>query len=228
MRRQNVTANQSTGSRLARVIVQGLWMLLPVLSLSFLAFVPAVQVWWRARTTGWLITALVLTLCTAGVVTGMALDGDGAGFGALLIGTGLGGLVAAVAGREIVFDYEAHVDPAVRAVLDSRERRRHAREIVAHDVQMAVELGIGRPDLAGEFDDGGMIDVNNVRAADLVRHLGWRQAVADSFVRDRDRRHGYASFTELMAMSGVDVNLLERDAERLVLLPHQDRDRELE
>ncbi|WP_157553057.1 hypothetical protein [Jiangella gansuensis] len=219
------TQHESTGSGVARLVGHGIWMLIPVLSLSFLAFLPAVQAWWRARTAGWLITALILTASCAVIVTGMARDAGGAGYGALIIGTGLGGLVAAAIARPVVFDRRAEpeLDPAVRAVLDGRERRRQAREILERDPAMAVELGIGRPDLRGGYDDGGLVDINHVGSDDLVAMLGWPRAAADGFVADRDRRRGYASLTEIAALSGLDPSLLDHGAERIVLLPYRPR-----
>ncbi|RIQ34789.1 hypothetical protein DY240_03460 [Jiangella rhizosphaerae] len=231
---------QSAGRAVARVIGHGLWILIPILSLSILSWLPATQAWWRSRSAGWAITAVVLALACAGIVVGMVGDADGAGWGLLLIGTMVGGVVAAALGRSVVFGSRPAVqprpaaapapptsahriaaDPAVQAVLERRERRTRAREIATHDLPMAYELAIGRPDLPRTFDDGGLVDLNNTSADGLATALGWPRETAEAFVVARDLRGGYASWDELGALSGLETPLVERDAERLILLPHR-------
>ncbi|WP_165368117.1 hypothetical protein [Phytoactinopolyspora endophytica] len=134
-------------AKAGRAIVQGLWMLIPVLSLSFLAFVPAAQTYWRARTVGWLLTAASLALISATTIVLTAADFDGSVLGTPAILGAAGGVAAAAAGRKIVFDRrKPQVDPAVKRVLEDRERRRQARRIVERDPAMALELGIGLAD----------------------------------------------------------------------------------
>ncbi|WP_165368118.1 hypothetical protein [Phytoactinopolyspora endophytica] len=52
-----------------------------------------------------------------------------------------------------------------------------------------------------------------------MRILAWPPEVAETFVAEREARHGYASLTEIGALSGVDPKLLEEAADRAVLLP---------
>ncbi|NEE02947.1 helix-hairpin-helix domain-containing protein [Phytoactinopolyspora halotolerans] len=204
----------------ARGLGQVLWMLIPVISLSFLAFVPATQTYWRARTAGWLAAAASLAAISAVTIGLTAADVDGSALGAPVIVGAVGGVVAAAVGRKIVFGTERpRVDPAVQRVLDERERRQAAREIAEHDPAMALELGIGRPDIPTTYDDGGLVDLNNAPASVIVHGLGWPPAVVETFVAERDARHGYASATEIGALSGIDPVLLERGADRIVVLP---------
>lgn len=214
----------AAAERIWRAVVQGTWMLIPVLSMSFVAFIPAVQVYWKARTKGWLLTALLITLGSAVVVTGLALEADGAGFGGVIIATAASGVAAAAAGRNIMFNRaKPKIDPAVQRVLDDRERRVEAREIVETDPEMALELGIGRPDLPSAYADGGLVDLNNVSADGIVATFGWNQETAEAFVAERDARRGYVSITEIAALSSLPPGLLENDAERIVVLPHRYR-----
>ncbi|WP_129669026.1 hypothetical protein [Phytoactinopolyspora endophytica] len=209
-------------AKAGRAIGQGLWMLIPVLSFGTLAFVPAAQAYWRARTTGWLLTAAVLALMSVAVVVMFIVDADGSVAGIPWILDMIGGVSAAAAGRKIVFDRpKPQIDPAVKQVLHDRMRRQQARGIVERDPAMALELGIGRPDTRREYADGGLMDLNNVTAAGIVHFLGWRPDVADTFVAERDARHGYTSLTEIGALSGVDPKLLETHSDRIVLLPFQ-------
>lgn len=247
--------DDSFGERVGRGIGQALWVLIPLLSLTSLAWVPAMQAWWRTRSAGWASVALPLLLGSGGIVALFAAgEDDGSAFGLLIIGTLVGGLTAALKARPVVFarpeetvqlpPYEpgpdavpAAVDhpaadhpalghpgadhPAVREVLAGRERRRHAREIVARDPAMAHELGIGRPGADRDYDDGGLVDLNNTGAGGLATALGWPGETAEAFVVARDLRGGYASLDEVAALSGLAPALLDRDAERIVLLPHR-------
>ncbi|GHF52667.1 hypothetical protein FHX82_004197 [Amycolatopsis bartoniae] len=61
------------------------------------------------------------------------------------------------------------VDPAVARVLAARARRQAARELAAKDPLLARELGIGRPDLGRDYDDGGLVDLNTAPPAVLAR-----------------------------------------------------------
>lgn len=236
-----MTRRDSFGERLARGIGQTLWVLIPLLSVTFLAWLPAGQAWWRTRSAGWFITTAVLLLGSAGVVVLMTRDdgGEAAG-GLLIIGTLVGGIVAALKARPVVFrrrreevvelppypaaaaavaDLQDH--PAVREVLADRQRRQQARDLIARDPAMAVELNLARPDVADVVDDGDLVDLNNTSAAGLAAALGWPRETAEAFVVARDLRGGYASLDEIAALSGLEPQLLERDAERIVVLPHR-------
>lgn len=74
-------------------------------------------------------------------------------------------------------------DPVVRAALARRERRQQARRIVTDDPQLASELRIGRPDLPREFDDGGLVDVNNVPTDALTSLPGISPELAGQIAR---------------------------------------------
>ncbi|WP_053202842.1 hypothetical protein [Jiangella muralis] len=232
--------DDSFGERLGHGIGQALWVLIPLLSLTSLAWLPATQAWWRTRSAGWASVALPLLLGSGGIVALFAAgEDDGAAFGLLIVGTLVGGLAAALKARPVVFARpeetvelppyepdpaavpEAADHPAVREILAGRERRRQAREIVARDPAMAHELGIGRPDADRDYDDGGLVDLNNLGAGDLATALGWARETAEAFVVARDLRGGYATTDEVAALSGLEPALLDRDAERVVLLPYR-------
>lgn len=239
---QSSMGHGSTARNVARLIGQVLWTLLPIISLTFLAWLPATQAWWRARTSGWLITALLLILSSVGIIAADANSAGGAVWGILVPASLIGGMVAALLARPVVFgrrgsverapvadrrvlvaDSEVATDPAVQAVLHNRERRRQARAIAASDPAMALELGIGRPDIAGTYDDGGLVDLNNTTVDGLVAALGWDRPVAEDYVVGRDVRRGYESLDEVGALSGIDPESLEQDAERLIVLPYRSR-----
>jgi hypothetical protein len=53
---------------------------------------------------------------------------------------------------------------------------------VARDVELARELGIGRPDLPRQMDDGGLIDLNHVPVSVMAGLLGLSEADAAKVV----------------------------------------------
>ncbi|SDU74547.1 hypothetical protein [Jiangella alkaliphila] len=225
--------------RVFRAIGQGLWVLMPVYSIGILGWLPAGQAWWRTRSSGWLAATVLLAAGGVGVLLRYALGSDNDVFVMIFLATAVAGVATALKARPVVFarreetvelpPYEpdsaavpaAEDHPAVREVLAGRERRRQAREIVARDPAMALELSIGRPDARRSYDDGGLVDLNNAGADGLATALGWPIETAEAFVVARDLRGGYASLDEVAALSGLETALLDRDAERIVLLPHR-------
>jgi hypothetical protein len=214
---------RSPVQQVVRGLGQLLWCLIPALSLGVLMWLPAVQAWWKARTTGWAITAALLAMGGVVVVLGIGDVIDNSGIlGLAYIGGALAGTVAAISGRRLVFADEVgrRIDPDVAQVLDRRERRVEARGIAAADPAMALELGIGRPELSRTYDDGGVVDLNNAGADAIAAVLGWSLGKAKDFVAERDQRLGYESVTELAAMSSISPRVLDRASDRIVLLPY--------
>lgn len=122
---------------------------------------------------------------------------------------------------EIVEEERAAVanDPTLRAALRQRERRHHAREIVAANPALATELGIGRPDLAPDYDDGGLVDVNQVPAAILAALPGFDEAMAEWVVIARERFDGLSSIADLVVHADVPNEVAEGLADRLLFRP---------
>jgi hypothetical protein len=84
----------------------------------------------------------------------------------------------------------------------------------------AAELLIGRPDLGRQYDDGGLVDVNNVPVAGLASELALSADVAEQVAAARDRLGGFSTPDELVVycvdMTMARLNLIR---ERLVFLP---------
>ena len=107
---------------------------------------------------------------------------------------------------------------AIAAVEAARRKRREAREIAASDPQMARELGIGRPDLARHFDDGGLVDVNSAPAEVFVRAFGWPTEVAEGIVRARETVGRFQAAEDLVLLAGVGQPAFDVVQDRLLLL----------
>ena len=77
-------------------------------------------------------------------------------------------------------------------------RRAQARDIAYHHPAIARELNIGRPDLPGTFDDGGLVDLNAAPEHILATVTGLDLWLARRIVTDRSMRGSYASVDDLV------------------------------
>jgi hypothetical protein len=112
------------------------------------------------------------------------------------------------------------VDPALAEVLARRARRHEARALLAADPALATELMIGRPDLGRQYDDGGLVDVNNVPAATLAAELSLSPGIAEQITAARDRLGGFGSAEELVVYcDGITMAGLDAIRDRLVFRP---------
>jgi hypothetical protein len=98
-----------------------------------------------------------------------------------------------------------------------RELRSEARRIAARERLHAIELGIGRPDLARGFDDGGLIDINHVPEPFLA---GLPLTPANLHRLSEMRAAGvvFSSAEELAAAVDVDPRRVPELAEYTVFL----------
>ncbi|MDG4820601.1 BTAD domain-containing putative transcriptional regulator [Asanoa sp. WMMD1127] len=85
------------------------------------------------------------------------------------------------------------------AEIERRVRRAQALELVRHHPAMARELGIGRPDVPGHFDDGGLVDVNSAPEPVLASLPGVGALRARAIAADRYRRGPFATVDDLAA-----------------------------
>ena len=90
------------------------------------------------------------------------------------------------------------IDPAVLAAQQRLARRSEARALFTSDPALATELRIGRPDLARQYDDGGLIDINSVPAEVITGELGIPLPVAEEIVAQRMRVGGFYSADDLI------------------------------
>lgn len=210
----------SPGPALARSVGTILWALMPALSVGFLAPVPFAHAAIRLKQRLlWAVTAMY----TAGVLFAFGVAGPEGGwrdtvltvmiFSLMIVGT-----IHAFVLRGRVFPPRA-TDPAIAAALAARERREEARAIVARDLALARELRIGRPDLPHQFDDGGLVDVNNVPAQVLADRMGLSTAMADQVVQTRERLGGFAGPEELVGFTELSEATVNAVGDRLLFLP---------
>jgi len=120
--------------------------------------------------------------------------------------------------------------PAYRRALDELEdhpfagartrlaRRRRAARLAREHPELALEAGVGRPDLPGAVD-GGLIDVNNASISPLERLPGVDRALARRIATARAEVDGFSSLEDLGASLDLDGSLVEDLRGRAVFLP---------
>lgn len=118
-----------------------------------------------------------------------------------------------VAGRE-----EPRPEPAITRALAARNRRETARRLAESDPLLARELRIGRPDLAGGYDDGGLVDLNSAPAPVIARCCDIPLEVAEEIAGAR-QESGFSSLDELLVTVTVPVSAWDRLRDRGLTLP---------
>ncbi|HEU5025550.1 MAG TPA: BTAD domain-containing putative transcriptional regulator [Spirillospora sp.] len=102
--------------------------------------------------------------------------------------------------------------------IERRTRREQARSLLRHHPEMARELGIGRPDLPRDFDDGGLVDVNAVPERVLASLPGVGPHHAELIVTARRSRR-FASPEDLIAQGVLPAPVVRALDEVLVAIP---------
>lgn len=116
----------------------------------------------------------------------------------------------------------AHSIPLGGPVGDAKGRlkqRERARKIAATNPALAAELRIGRPDLPRTFDDGGLVDVNQVPASWLAALPGFDTQLADKIVSTRDEVGGFASAADLEVTLDLAPGRLTQGQDQLLFRP---------
>jgi SARP family transcriptional regulator, regulator of embCAB operon len=108
--------------------------------------------------------------------------------------------------------------PAVVDYIERRARREQARSLLRHHPAMARELGIGRPDLSRDFDDGGLVDVNAAPEHVLASLPGIDRYHAKLIVTVRESRR-FASPEDLIVQGGLPAPVVRALYEVLVAMP---------
>ncbi len=212
------TASAGGRSLLSRLA----WASIPVWSIGFLAFVPFLRLAIARRRrqdwaifTGYLI-AVVLEIVAVSI-GGQQGGGSTAAGGLVILLAGGGALHAFIAfGGEAPAPAIARPETADQlnreALATARgrmERRKEAREIASRDPVLTRELRIGRPDLPRNYDDGGLVDVNQVPGEILQSGLGLSPAEAAAVVAARDKIGRFSSPDEVTTYAELPPDRLD-------------------
>jgi len=88
-------------------------------------------------------------------------------------------------------------------------RRQQAREFARHHPVLARDLNIGRPDVPHDFEDGGLVDVNQVPGDVLASCLGLTPAESAAVIAARDQLGRFSSPEELSAYARLPPDRVE-------------------
>ncbi|MEV5720068.1 hypothetical protein AB0L41_39810 [Amycolatopsis mediterranei] len=108
-------------------------------------------------------------------------------------------------------------DPALAAALAARERRAEARKLALSDPLIARDLRVGRPDLQRNYDDGGLVDLNNAPAAVIGAVCGLDATTTEAIVEIRTAVGGFSTVDDVF--TAVPVAAWDRVRDRAVVLP---------
>jgi DNA uptake protein ComE-like DNA-binding protein len=197
-----------------------LWLLVPIGSLGMASFIPPMYFAIRQqRRSGFVWSAVLLAAITAFFIVDPHNHNDRGlrhGVAVALI------MLCLVGGAAVTVGFLVAGPRAVDAVTVARRQRRlraRARKLVETDPRLALEAHIGRPDIAGDHGDGGLVDVNRVPASTLAGLPGIDAALADRIVNTRRDVGGYASLADLVTTLGLDPVHLDEVADQLVFIP---------
>ncbi len=167
---------------------------------------------WVALGVLWSVIAL------AGWVAAVANDG-GSGAGLLIILGWVGALATTLSIRPAYNSETASGFVREREAAEQRlAERREGQRIAAEQPDLAVELGIGRPDKPGARH-AGLVDVNNASLSALLKLPGIDDALATRIVEIRAEINGFSSVHDLGGMLDLDGHAIERLDDRVVFLP---------
>lgn len=198
-----------------------LWLLVPLGSLGMAAFIPPAYFAVRQRRrSGFVWSALLLAAITAFFIVDPGNQDHSHstrhGVAVALI------MLCFVGGAAVTVGFLASTandhDP-VAVARRERKLRERARKLAADDPRLAIDARVGRPDLPGDHDDGGLVDVNRVPASTLAQLPGIDTALADRIVATRHDVGGYASLADLVTELDIDPVRLDEAADHLVFIP---------
>jgi DNA uptake protein ComE-like DNA-binding protein len=205
------------------VLRQVLWAAIPVVSIGFLSFVPFLgYAIMSRRPRDWAVFAAYLA-ATVALMVAAGTGGHGGG------ATAVGWFVIALAGCAAVHSAvlfrpgsapsvgrpavslgprERNRD-AVASAKSRIERRKDARHLAETDPALARDLGIGRPDLRRDYDDGGLVDVNHAPRAVLSSVLGLKPGEVSDVMAARDKLGRFTSADELCAYTELSPDRVD-------------------
>jgi hypothetical protein len=111
-------------------------------------------------------------------------------------------------------------DPRLRDAEQRIERRERALRIARENPSLALEAGVGRPDVRGAFH-GEVVDINNAAGAALVGLPGISNRQALRIVAVRNRVDGFSSLADFGMVMDLPGDAVERLRGLVVFLPRQ-------
>ena len=191
------------------------WASVPIWSFSLVAFAPFLRLAIaRGRTRDWVVFAGYLAASILVLVLGSIPGPDDAVSaiaGTLTVGLmGAGAVHAFVAFRPMLETTGSPASELALAAARARmHRRQQARELAEHSPVLARDLRIGRPDVPHDYDDGGLVDVNQVPGEALAAYLRLTPAESAAVIAARERLSRFSSAEELSVYAQLPPDRVE-------------------
>lgn len=196
------------------------WM--PVWSFGFLAFAPFLRLALARRTAkAWRVFAAYLAAVVVQYALAAATNSSGA---ASPIGAVLAVALMGTASVHAYMSFRPAPDmltepagpssslPNQQALATAQarmQRRKEARELARANPVLARELRIGRPDLPRQYDDGGLVDVNQVPAETMTSALELTAQEAAAVAAARTQLGKFTSPEELSAYAQLEPDRVD-------------------
>ncbi len=120
-------------------------------------------------------------------------------------------------------DHLAHLihpgDPRLNGARERLAQREKALKLAREDPQLALDAGVGRPDLPGAYD-GGLIDLNHAPIEVIACLPTFDKELAGRVIAARERIGGFASLEDLGTMLDLPGDQVEDLRHHVVFLPH--------
>jgi len=174
----------------------------PTLTVCVASFLPPLwAAWLGRRDRRFCIRMLVWSaLLLIAVVVGFSLVGtsrDDTGAAILVSGWVLSTILAVVYRKPTV------LLPGTEQELARRRQREQYRQLIKRDPGLARGIGVGRPDLVRNFDDGGLLDLNTLTADELTRFGSIPIGEAQQIVETRKQLGGLSTVDELVVYASL-------------------------
>jgi hypothetical protein len=112
-------------------------------------------------------------------------------------------------------------DPRLRLAQTRGQQRERALRLARDNPALALEAGVGRPDIPGAFH-GQVVDVNNAGAGAIASLPGITQRLALNIIDLRERINEFSSLADLGLVLDLDPDQMQALRGRVVFLPGHD------
>lgn len=201
---------------------RGLWVLASLVPFGLGAWAGFLYAGTKAHVTRWKVYALVYAIVAWGAFILVPSTDDGssenATIGGVILAVWAVGFVHSLVERPRYVRRMQAIAPQLTAAEERLEQREEALALARERPELALELGVGRPDRQGAMD-AGLIDVNSAPLKVLQRLPGIDDATARRIVAVREELDGFTSLEDLGMTLDLDGETVADLRDRAVFLP---------
>jgi DNA uptake protein ComE-like DNA-binding protein len=201
---------------------RGLWVLTALVPFGLGIWAGFAYAGTKAHVTRWKVyAALYGVVAWAAFLVPSATEAGSdlnAAAGGVIVGVWLVGLAHALLVRPRYLRRMNAMGSQLTAAQERLEQRDEALRIARERPELALELGVGRPDRQGAMD-AGLVDVNSAPLEVVQRLPGIDDATGRRIVAIREELDGFASLEDLGMTLDLDGETVEDLRDKVVFLP---------